>query len=61
MKQSIAHDRDDVDIFLITKGRHRLSGEWCGHLAWRERTSSGSRSGKWCVHLTWSEKSSSEI
>jgi len=27
MKQSIAHDRDDVDIFLITKGRHRLSGE----------------------------------
>ena len=40
--QSIAHDRDDVDIFfIINKGWHGLSGEWCGHLAWREKSSSG--------------------
>jgi hypothetical protein len=29
--------RDDVDMFfVINKGWHELSGEWCGHLTWRE-------------------------
>ena len=38
MKQSI----DDVDIFVINKGWYgRLSGEWCGHLTWKDRTFSG--------------------
>ena len=45
--KNIAHSRDDMDIFLVNKGRWidcikglqvsgTLSGEWCGHLAWRE-------------------------
>ena len=32
MKQSIARDRDDVDIFVINKRWHGLSGEWREHL-----------------------------
>ena len=46
--KSIAHSRDDIDIFLFNKGTWidcmkelqvsgTLSGEWCGHLAWRKK------------------------
>jgi len=28
MKQSIAHDRDDVDIFVIDKRWYGFSDEW---------------------------------
>ena len=45
--KSIAHSRDDIDIFLFNKGTWidcmeelqvsgTLSGELCGHLAWRK-------------------------
>ena len=48
INRSIAHSRDDMDIFVINKEiwidcmkrlqvSGTLSGEWCGHLAWREK------------------------
>jgi hypothetical protein len=55
-------------FFVINKGWHGLSGEWCGHLAWRDRTlvfviNKGwhGLSGKWNGHLTWRDRTPSDV